>query len=568
MIDARGKVTAIDIRGCCIMIISIMIPLVCTVYAEIWQGPYLQLGNYYNQGCITVRWFTRNHTTGMVQYGKQPGPPYQHQFETSTVTNEHEANITNLSPGDRYYYRVISDGSTTDEYSFIAPSHRADVSVRFAAYGDNRSSPSGHESVIQSILEHDPLPLFILSTGDIVASGEERQQWHDQFFTPGVPLFRLLPVIPSPGNHEYEDAFPYDKLPHEWFDFLSLPHNGTSSGREQWYSFDWGNCHFVCLDVNCYPWDAISILAQKSWLRSDLAGTSKPWRIVFFHQPPWAKGAHDSDLTVRLDLCPVFDEYNVDIVFNGHDHFYQRSYPLTGSEATSTEPSGYTDQDGVVYVVTGCGGVGPSTSEDDWFVAAREDVRHHCIIDISGNYLTLKAIRYDGSEIDRFTISKFSSPTPTPTPIQSPTSTPTPYLTETPLPSFTPTASPPPSDTPTATMTHTMTPTPTLPAGDLPDVFIAGYMTTRLTTFSGGELTMLAYALDWQLAPAEEVQIYYAGSDTGLRLSEVPPDSGIFIFPPLTVQPGIKPGLYLLEFRALDKEGYLGHTAPYLIIVD
>jgi acid phosphatase type 7 len=112
--------------------------------------------------------------------------------------------------------------------------------------------------------------------------------------------------------------------------------------------------HFVSIDSSC----AIGLTGpcdrnrQLAWVEDDLAGSQQPWKIAFFHHPPWSSGEHGSQLTMRRDYGPLFEAHGVDLVLTGHDHNYERSLPMTGDVVA---PPGTR---GVVYVVVGSGGAG------------------------------------------------------------------------------------------------------------------------------------------------------------------------------------------------------------------
>ena len=133
-----------------------------------------------------------------------------------------------------------------------------------------------------------------------------------------------MPLFPTPGNHEYvtNQGQPY-------LDNFYLPANNPE-GTERYYSFDWGPVHFVSLDSNCAiglasP-DRCTLAAQKSWVAQDLAATQRPWKVAFFHHPPWSSGEHGSQLTMRREFGPLFEQYGVDLV-------------LTGMTTTTSAPS-------------------------------------------------------------------------------------------------------------------------------------------------------------------------------------------------------------------------------------
>ncbi|HID61559.1 MAG TPA: hypothetical protein EYP49_02255 [Anaerolineae bacterium] len=293
-------------------------------------------------------------------------------------------------------------------------------SLTFMVLGDTRTDHTAHQSVVDMMLTAGPPP-FYLHTGDFVDDGSVMSQW-DTFLDIERDLMAVSTLYPSMGNHERNHQ--------NYFDMLDPP--------GPWYSFDSGDAHFVCLQVDGYG-DYTPGGSQYDWLVSDLAGTFKPWKFVFFHIPPYSSGGHGSDLDVRQALAPLFEQYGVAIVFNGHDHDYERSVA-----------------NGVTYIVTGGGGAPPYPKiHDNPAGVYFESVYHFVQITISGDTLYGVAIEPDGTEFDHFTIVLGgATPTTTDTPTDTPTLTSTPTETATTTPTMTPT----PTRTPTETATATGTP--------------------------------------------------------------------------------------------------------------
>ena len=385
---------------CCMMVLASG-----DACGQIRDEPYLQ-GDEVSPNTIVIRWFTVQDSDSWVDYGLTE--QYEHTKGKSESTKEHRIGLAGLMEDTIYHYRVRSGSCESTDGTFRTFSSDPDREFTFVAYGDNRSNPVKHEAIAERILTEPLRPSFILNSGDVVASGEERQEWHDQFFGPAKNLFKACAVFPAPGNHEYEDGLIWEEMPHEWYDFLSLPENGTLFGAERWYSFDYGCCHVVCLDSHLYDGaNPLEIPFQKSWLEDDLtAASAARWKIVFFHHPPYSKGGHDSNLLVRAEFCPIFDDYGVDVVFNGHNHFYQRSFPMRNYGITSDDPHRYSGSDGTIYVVTGGGGAGLYTPVDTWFVANQEEINHYCRIEVDGGWLRCDTINIDGELIDYFLIHK------------------------------------------------------------------------------------------------------------------------------------------------------------------
>jgi hypothetical protein len=205
-------------------------------------------------------------------------------------------------------------------FSLVGRTPAQDSSLTFMVLGDTRTGHAAHQSVVDKMLELGPPP-FYLHTGDFVDYGSDMSQW-ETFLDIEHDLMQVSTLYPAIGNHEMNHR--------NYFDALHPP--------GPWYSFDQGDAHFVSLQVDGYGRYTPG-QPQYEWLASDLANTSKPWKFVFFHIPPYSSGGHGSDLNVRQALAPLFEQYGVTIVFNGHDHDYERSVA-----------------NGVTYIVTGGGG--------------------------------------------------------------------------------------------------------------------------------------------------------------------------------------------------------------------
>lgn len=142
----------------------------------------------------------------------------------------------------------------------------------------------------------------------------------------------------------------YSSIP--YLDIFSMPTageaGGVASGTEQYYSFNYGAVHVVSLDSQLTARDATQRATMKDWLISDLSANTSDWTVVIFHHPPYSKGAnHDSDadsatapifdqpiVNMRNEFVPIFQQYGVDMVLNGHSHSYERSYYLTNLYST------------------------------------------------------------------------------------------------------------------------------------------------------------------------------------------------------------------------------------------
>lgn len=165
--------------------------------------------------------------------------------------------------------------------------------------------------------------------GDNAYNSGTDLQYQSGMFDVYPDLLRQTVVWPTIGNHDSSPAY---------FDIFSLPRNGeaggVSSGVENYYSFDYGDIHFICLG-GYHSGSRLSNDVMCTWLKADLVANTNKWLIAFWHQPPYTKGSHNSDLEgdlvqMRENAVPILESYGVDLVLCGHSHNYERSYLMHG----------------------------------------------------------------------------------------------------------------------------------------------------------------------------------------------------------------------------------------------
>ena len=213
---------------------------------------------------------------------------------------------------------------------------------------------------------------------------------------------------------------------------------GVASGTEAYYSFDYGNIHFVCLES--YETDRSPSGAMLTWLLADLLANTKDWVIAFWHHPPYTKGSHDSDtegrlIDMRQNALPILEQNGVDLVLTGHSHSYERSLLIDGHYGHSSTftsamqlDSGDGREDGngayqkpgqpalpnagAVYAVAGSSGKtsGGSLNHPVMFVSL--NVLGSLVLDITGGRLDSTFLDSNGNVGDYFTILKGPDTTP------------------------------------------------------------------------------------------------------------------------------------------------------------
>ena len=402
--------------------------------AFVTRGPYLQNGA---PDSVTVRWRTNVATPTHARTGVSASTLDVVASYPAPVT-EHEIRLTGLLPDTLYHY-AIGDGAEMIEgpgggFSFRTPPLPGIVKpVRIWVLGDcgrGRSGNNGAESVRDGYLR-SPFyrqPDVWLMLGDNAYGVGSDEEYQNAVFDTYRSTLRGSILWSTLGNHEtYTPGTPY-------FSIFTLPTlgegGGLPSGSEHYYSFDYANIHFVCLDS--MESERVPPCPMLDWLESDLANTSQRWVVAFWHHPPYSKGSHDSDfegglIEMRENALPILEQYGVDLVLAGHSHAYERSVLIDnhygfswqlsansikdGGSGRADEAGGAYGKDpgphnGAVYCVAGSSGQASGGSLDHPVMTVSLSELGSLVLDIDGDRLDAKFLNPQGVIRDYFTISK------------------------------------------------------------------------------------------------------------------------------------------------------------------
>ncbi|MEA3336135.1 MAG: metallophosphoesterase [Chloroflexota bacterium] len=461
------------------------------------RGPYLQMGT---STSINIRWRTNLVTYSRVLYGPSPDNLIW-SVSNEAGTTEHEITLSDLTPDTTYYYAVgtttqILVGGDPGTYFITSPPLGQSRDTRLWILGDSGSGGTGARQVRDAYYAYagDRHTDLWLMLGDNAYYSGTDPEFQIGVFNTYPETLKTSVLWPAYGNHDAVSASAATQTG-PYFDVFTLPTmgeaGGVASGTEAFYSFDYGNIHFIVLD------STESLHFQRDvmldWTVADANATQADWIIAFWHHPPYSKGSHDSDeewgmIKMRELFLPVLEEAGVDLVFTGHSHSYERSFLLDGHYGLSTtlqdsmvlddgdgRPAGDGAYDktigphgGAVYVVAGSSarlGYG-ALNHPAMFTSM--NILGSVVLDIHENQITAIFLSNLGEQLDTFTLTKpIVTPTPSPTathtntPSSTATPTPSPTATHTNTPSPTATPSPTPTRTPTETPTPTPTETPT-----------------------------------------------------------------------------------------------------------
>ncbi len=351
--------------------------------------PYLQ---WATTDGMTIMWETAFPGRSFVEFGESL--PYASKTELASLGTMHEIRITGLKPHTPYFYRtttVADDGSTivSDPLTFqtnVLP----DMPYAFAIIGDTQKN----KPVIEKLqaFAFSLRPNFEIHLGDVVDTGPDKNEWVDELLPASWPLMSRVCLFPSIGNHEKDHS--------HYYQYFSMP------DPECYYTYTYGNAQFFVIDSNK---DVDPASPQGQWLERELAASKAAWKFAYHHHPVYSSDENDYGDTYKEPstfgapkhriLAATYEKHNVDIVFAGHIHSYERSWPIKAGKINDT---------GVRYIVAGGGGgglesTGPSRA---WFSQRVYRGHHIAQIMIHGKTLQLQTFDLEGRLIDTMDLKK------------------------------------------------------------------------------------------------------------------------------------------------------------------
>jgi len=421
----------------------------------ILRGPYLQSAT---PDSIVIRWRTDTTEASVVSYGTERGQLKQ-VAKAEGIKSEHVVQLSGLQPSTTYYYSVgstplappapgkaaVEDGpGRPSTYSFTTPPPVGPAKpTRIWVLGDPGTKNDVQRAVRDAYYAFTgkrATDLWLLLGDNAYPDGTDAD-YQKAFFEMYPTALRTSPVWPALGNHDGRSANSATQSG-VYYDIFTLPTRGQAggvmSGTEAYYSFDYANIHFICLDS--HDSDRRPEGAMMQWLKADLAATTRDWIIAYFHHPTYTKGTHDSDKDsdssgrmndMRAVFLPVLEQGGVDLILTGHSHVYERSPLINGHYGKSPtfdaakhvlqKGSGREGGDGAyrkkrgripnageVSVVTGSAGHAgskpPALNHPIFYIAMNE--AGSSVIDVDGLRLDLTFITDKGEKKDWFTMIK------------------------------------------------------------------------------------------------------------------------------------------------------------------
>lgn len=253
---------------------------------------------------------------------------------------------------------------------------RRDGSVKMLVFGDTGRGTKDQYELGRVMMNYRQAFAYdtVLMTGDNIYGTDKAEDMKKKFEDVYRPLLdQGVKFYASLGNHDASNQ--------RFYALFNM--NG-----EEYYRFEKGNVAFYSLNSNYMD------KRQLDWLIGKLAGDGNKWKIAFFHHPPFSSGGrHGSDEKMREALHPLFVKHGVDVVFTGHDHFYERVKP----------------QDGITYFVAGAGGkirAGDVKKNSPLTAKAYDRDLSFMLVEIDKDEMHFQAISKRGETVDSGVIKR------------------------------------------------------------------------------------------------------------------------------------------------------------------
>lgn len=316
-----------------------------------------------NETELNFAWYSKSENDAKVRFGTTNDIEALDEFSGTSEDIEGTQNddvnknyfsnkvtVTGLKENTTYYYSVMKDGKWTEpekyetksfsDFSFLYvgdPQIGASVSYPNTATEEDKAAAqaladqndaTSWESVLnQATKNHDVS--FMVSAGDQIndTNGDSERQYSGYL---GATALRSLPVATTIGNHDSKNpnySYHFNYPNNQEGELNRYTEDKTSAGTDYYYTY--GNVLFIVLDTNNY-----NCATHENVIRKAIAeNPDAKWRVVTFHQDIYGAAVSHSDsdgMILRTQLTPIFDKYDIDVVLQGHDHTYSRTYQLTG----------------------------------------------------------------------------------------------------------------------------------------------------------------------------------------------------------------------------------------------
>lgn len=328
--------------------------------------------------------------------------------DDGVTTYIHTAAVSDLKPGTAYEYRVGAGDKRSDWQSFhTAQGH----DFKALIFPDSQSSDySVWAATAQPAWQRNQDAQFFINMGDLVDNGQDHYQWNAWFDVVGDMIARI-PVVPLLGNHETYDKDWKVRMPEAYLHLFALPRIDREKYQNQFYSFDYGDVHFVVLNTQSQEladFEPSLDEDEVAWFKEDMAKTTKKWKIVLMHKDPLQYGfanrpePREEGFSPEGRLwMPLFDQYGVDAVLSAHLHTYRDRGHIRNFQR---------DESGPLYLIIGVAGnvqypgLWKQHSLDE-YVAPQPETDNYMTLEATDDSLTFRSFLPDGQLLEEKSIS-------------------------------------------------------------------------------------------------------------------------------------------------------------------
>ena len=374
-----------------------------------------------NATARTIMFSAKNKQNFSVEYQKKSGFNSSKTVKAQDVSFkdgkdsyiEYVVKLEKLEPATKYEYRILTDNNKGSWHDLETDDKKEFTAMIFA---DSQSADysNWHKISAKARSRNSDAKLY-LNLGDQVDNGQHKYQWEQwlngiEDYSADIPMATLI------GNHELYDLNWQERYPVVHKKLFNFP-APVEKYKNQFYSFDYGDVHFVVLDTNhrdeMVPYQPYLASEQFAWLRRDLANSKAKWKVALMHRDilmySYAKGSGYSgnwstyfDYSAQ-DFMPIFERYGVDAVLSGHMHTYRRRVKLKHYQP---------NDNGITYIMLGVCGDQPKEglwSDFEWDakrIPNKKNASSYMTLTSKNNQLILKAFLLDGTQFDEVVLKK------------------------------------------------------------------------------------------------------------------------------------------------------------------
>ncbi len=330
--------------------------------------------------------------------------------DNGKTTFVHTVVLQNLQPGTEYEYRLGYENRRSQWYGLNTAN--SNNYYKALIFPDSQSAKyKAWEDVAMPAWQRNRDAQFFITMGDLVDNGEHAYQWNE-WFTRIEPMITRIPAATVMGNHETYTMDWKVRMPQAYLHYFQLPGGVPESYKNQFYSFDYGDVHYVVLNTQMREMEEFQpglLQDQLAWFKADMEKTKKKWNVVLMHKDvlqygfltrktPREEGFSEEGKT----FMPLFDKYNVDVVLTAHLHTYRNRGHIYNFKRGTKGP---------LYILTGVAGDVRYPNlwrrhSLDIAIAPQPETNNYMVMEASSEKLVLSCYLPDGTKIDEAEVKK------------------------------------------------------------------------------------------------------------------------------------------------------------------